>query len=419
MTCLSLLPLVVHAGTYVWTSTDPNTGKPIQSPIYSSTGVTTVTTALAHSSTSYTVNNAVSPPTCSASGGDSCYPSPQNTATTLTVTGKGPVGAKFVWQPAYPNEPAPATVIVQQQCTIQANGTSTGNGTLSVLSDTGLGQTRSLAGQIVGVQYALASPAADGSVSVSCSPSVSMNGSSGTNGAGVYSNAEGNFSLSYTVSIYPVTLTPSGAIKDSSGNYNILVGQGCTGFITAGPATFSNFRWSIPGDTFKSFVMGNTAATMLSPSHPYGRVNYLTATDLTGPAPHWYWKNGTDSGSPQAISCTATASINGVAIGTVTGSNVVNVWTPYHKFSYEPSTLGTSYLNWGTASVATESTIDFEGVVGIPQFFYSFYAHTGVWQFTQLCQLSRVAIPDYYVVTNGYVLDAEFNYSSGQNGLNP
>lgn len=167
--------------------------------------------------------------------------------------------------------------------------------------------------------------------------------------------------------------------------------------------------------------MGNTQGSFLNPSHPYGRVNYLSSDDLISPSPHWFWKHGLSdpnpttgnaSGEPQTVSCTAQASVNGIPIGTVTGQRVVNVWAPYHKFHYDLAVHPTSYLNWGTAGVATESTIDFDGTVGIPQFFYDAFVHTGVWQFTQLCQLSRVAIPDYYVVTNGYVLDAEFNYSS-------
>ena len=213
--------------------------------------------------------------------------------------------------------------------------------------------------------------------------------------------------LSYSVTPNPVILTLAGTTKDSSHQDNSLIGQGCTGTLSASPATLSDFQWTIPGDTFKSFVIGTNG------SKPYGRVNYLSSADMTNSNPHWFWKKGDDFGTQQTVSCTAQASVNGVSIGTVTGQKTVSVWRPYFKFNATPqgvNIVGTP----GTSGVEVVGNIAWDGSVGTPDLFRSYWGSAGIWQFTQLCNLYRYAPPPYFVLINtgGPVLDAEFNYSS-------
>ena len=220
--------------------------------------------------------------------------------------------------------------------------------------------------------------------------------------------------VSYSAAVAPVTLRLD--ITNTLPNVSdILIGQGCTAYIQAGAlpsgsVTFSSFNWTLSGETFKSFVVGNTVAAPLSPSHPYGRVNYLAASDLTSPTPHWYWKKGGEFGAPATVSCTATASVNGVSIGSVTGSKTINVWTPYNKF--QVSSLGVNLVTGPSSVIAN---ISYNGAVGTPDLFRSkLGGAAGVWQLTQLTNYGyTLRDPLIYVFqTNGLILDAEFNFSS-------
>lgn len=134
--------------------------------------------------------------------------------------------------------------------------------------------------------------------------------------------------------------------------------------------------------------------------------------DLVAPSPHWFWSKGEDFGGPQTVSCTATVSINGSSIGSVTASKVVNVWRPYFKFS--ATSLGVNINGHpGVPGVAVVGNINWFGSVGTPNLFRSYWGNTGSWQFTQLCNLYRFAAPAWISAnTGGPVLDAEFNYSS-------
>ena len=376
-------------------------------------------------------------------GRQSPFNVPQNYTTTSTggygfaftstsggsVTCSGQITSTFAWQPASANDPPPANVIVVESCTVKVfacNYSPPGTAPVppSATCDTGLGVTQTLTQSVAGngtsypymasgtaqcsyTRYQIKPGAAP--FTLTCLPVAQAAG-----------NNAAQASVSYSVSIYPVIVNPSGAIRDSGGNYSILVGQGCTGFITAGPATFSNFQWSIAGDTFKGFAMGNTAATTFSPSHPYGRVNYLQASDLTGPSPQWFWKNGGKSGTPETVSCSATATINGVTVGTVTGTATVNVWLPY--FYFNPNARGVQLVGTSVPNVSLSGDITWDGAVGTPYLFFSYYLSYGIWQYTQLCDIAVVLknpLPWYYSNTNGSVLDAEFNYSSKESPPSP
>ena len=99
----------------------------------------------------------------------------------------------------------------------------------------------------------------------------------------------------------------------------------------------------------------------------------------------------------------------------MTGQKTVSVWRPYFKFN--ATAKGVNIVgNPGVAGVEVVGNIDWNGSVGTPDLFRSYWSSAGTWQATQLCNLYRHAPPPYllYVNTNGSVLDAEFNYASKQ-----
>ena len=166
--------------------------------------------------------------------------------------------------------------------------------------------------------------------------------------------------------------------------------------------------------------MGNTPGDFFNPSHPYGRVSYLSPGDLASPSPHWFWKKGRTFAVDQVVSCSATASINGVTIGTVTGQQNVAVWAPYHEFVYNAGAI--TLFSPGTADVALHGNMNWSGRVGTPDLFLSYWGSAGIWQFTQMCDLDRTLTPlnplgvVQGVYTSGFLLDGEFNYSSMDGG---
>lgn len=376
--CSLLVPSAARAGSY---------------PMTSQTGGTSV----AHTDgNTYSFNYAPTSAGYGGSAGTGWHPS--GSANDASCTGT--ISTTFTWTPAYPGEPPPSCAILTQTCTARYD-TVTGGSCDDGLGDTGggVGYGKTVSKTLYTV---VSSPGA--SYTATCSPSASISGP-----ANYMGGANGTVSVYYSASLAPVLLTLSGTTKDSSHQDNILIGQGCTGSLSASPATLSGWQWTISGDTFKSFVTGTNG------SKPYGRVNYLSSADLANPSPHWFWKRGDDFGSIQTVSCTAQASINNVPIGTVTGQKTVSVWRPYFKFNAVPqgvNIVGTP----GTPGVEVVGNIAWNGSVGTPNLFRSYWGSAGIWQFTQLCNLYRYAPPPFYVLINtgGPVLDAEFNYSSKQ-----
>jgi len=333
----------------------------------------------------------------------------------------GAINTSWNWVPAAGqtmiSDPPPSQVIIMQTCSATVGTGVPATGTYT----TGLAQ---LSGQ---------------SGSMTFNPPTSMSSSGGASGTYYFVYAGGATvsldaispsanvprassaaSVVYSAAIYPITVNLGGTIKNTNGFASILIGQGCTGSVSAGPCSLSGFQWSIPGDTFKSFVVGNTTATTFSPSHPYGRVNYLAPADLTSPSPQWFWKHGSDSGEAQTVSCSATASINGAAIGTVSGFKTVCIWKPYHYFA--PNAQGVSLVGNSVPNYNLVGNMNWTGAVGTPDFFGWACGGVGIWQYTQLCNIAVVLkdpLPYYYSNTNGSVLDAAFNYSSNTNTPGP
>ena len=326
-------------------------------------------------------------------------------AASATVTCSGAITATFTWQPdaATPNAPPPLSVIVEQDCAI----TSYISGGVTGSIATGLGHSGGAGGVAPDTVYTVKNnPGLSFSISPPCAPSISLVSvaTSGTSGG----------TLLYKASTLPVLLTLNGTTKDSSGLDNILIGQGCSGTLNAGPTTLSNFQWG-PGPVFDQFLV--------SSDQSQGYATFLSAAALTQPSPHWHYLQDSGAGTFR-VTCSATASINGTAIGTVTGQDSVKVWVPYYYMSHnagpttvEQSTSGGPYDHISTGGFnLIPPGMTFVGAVGTPALFSN--SGTGGWLFVQLIntshrQWSPVSPLPLTSGSGGLALDAQWPYKPG------
>ena len=218
----------------------------------------------------------------------------------------------FTWVPASgqtaTTDPPPSCVIVEQTSSAawyvrSESGTGTGSGqancglsggTVTTSTYGGNGPSASLSAVLYSVKT---SPGA--SFSESCSPTASFTGTTGSSGF-----VEGEATVGGGASVYPITINPGLAIKDSSGNYDILVGQICTASLNGIPSncTVSNYHWSVSGSTFQSWAVSDDQ------SHTT-EVDGLGTT--TNPTASWFWDDNLGSGKSkqETITCTATVTL--------------------------------------------------------------------------------------------------------------
>ncbi len=89
-----------------------------------------------------------------------------------------------------------------------------------------------------------------------------------------------------------ITVNPGNALLDSSGHYNILVGQGCTASLSGIPANSNvTYNWSVDGNTFQSWTVSSDATS--------AKLNGGLGP-TTNPTAHWYWN---DSQGAYNITC--------------------------------------------------------------------------------------------------------------------
>ncbi len=299
---------VARAGTYNWQTTDPNTGQiTARSPTYSG-GTDSVVPAA----------DGTAPPPMTPYNGPGWIVAPsgssqadaQGNATSVTLKAQGPLNAKFTWQPAYSGEPAPTAVIIYQDSGAGLTNNRYGYFDASSTCTNGLGGSAtfptSSSVRTESYQYVGATPGADGSVSApSVSPAASCTVSSG---AGYGSYAAVAASVGYVATAYPVTINLSGTLTnsngqpvlDSSGNQQILVGQGCKASLVGvpsgtgwGPTTYS---WSVSGTTFQDWQPASSSNSQASFYDP----GPGTQTNSTY---HWYWNDS--SQTTETVTCTA------------------------------------------------------------------------------------------------------------------
>ena len=421
--CLSLALLLVgpyaQAGTYTWTTKDANGYVTAQSPSFSGGVVNIVTSVHApgKSNTRPPVPFSTSNGHYTGSGGCEVNSNiASNTPGSVKVNSPAnPIVATFTWQATSSTDLPPPAVIVQQNCTASwswgaylGTGMATGsadcglpNATVSTTTDS-LG--RNSGSTSSGVRYSVVpSPGASFSIPVSGSyqPTASTSATSGSSG-----DASSSASVSYQVQAFPVVVSLGGTIKDSNNQDNILIGQECSATLSAGPFSLSGFQWNPGGSVFSQFAVASDQST--------GQVIPVASDEWQQPNPYWHYLQDS-GGSPFSVTCSATASVNGTAIGTVSGQRNVQVWVPYYFMgaNVNPCTIVGDLMQAGGPDTNSQPGINFTGRIGTPALFRSgggvSSSACGFGAFLQLCSInenlySSVAATQTNA-TNGYELD--------------
>jgi len=292
----------------------------------------------------------------------------------VTLNCTGAITATFTWNGGPNNDPAPGanSVIVVEQV-----NASWGAQSGSVGSDISGGTTT---GSSASQTYTATRYSVQGgsSFSVTCTPTASA---SSTAPPGAASGAYAN--VGYTATAYPATINLVGTTRDSSGNLNILIGQGCTGSLTAGPATLSNYGWTVPGQVFDKFIV--------STNQTYGFVQNIFADEWTKPNPQWHWSKD----ETVNVFVHADASVNGVAIGTIVMQKQVTISAPYYYFGndtggvfIDPTTTAGVWALHATArqNISTRGS-NWQGRVLTPALFSG--NGYGLWHFLQIITPGR------------------------------
>ena len=230
----------------------------------------------------------------------------------------------------------------------------------------------------------------------------------------IWGYAQAGCSLS--VQPFNATLTLPGTTQDTDGSDNILIGQGCMGSFTGDEPelTLSNFQWDAGGAVFDQF--------QVAPDQSWGHATPVTSDQWQQPNPHWHYLQY--DGRSFTVTCSATANINGAAVGTIRGQRKVRVWAPYYYLGANvgPCTIVGDIVQAGGVDIETQPGIKFTGRVGTPALFklpstgsgMPGSSGNGTWAFLQLCNLneavySSVVLPSQ-LTTDGYELDNGWPY---------
>ena len=254
-----------------------------------------------------------------------------------TATGSGTITATFTWQPTFPGDDPPASVIVREDCSASATLINPTSGQLSASNGMGDASVPNGTQQVNsgGSRYTVKS-SPGGSFSVTVTPSASA-----TAPALRGSVPSCSIWVSYLAFAFPMVVDPKGTTAPTPLNYNILIGQCCVGNLgnlrdgsSGNPSpgvSYSNFSWNASGATFKAYEAGGIAATDRAWVVP------LSATDKQKPDFKFYWSADSNS---ETMTCTATATDpQGRNIGTVQATAKVKVWAPYYGFRVTKGTV--------------------------------------------------------------------------------
>jgi len=406
-----------QAGTYIWQTKDANGKITAQSPACTGGTATGMFYTGPGSPVPTQAYNLISSNTYGGSGGRISNPSC-----------KGTITATLTWQadPTKASDPPPpsGSVVVMETCTASASAQVGANATCSAQCDDGMGQpgsTQSSSGvpnyyntatPPQPTQYLASVSTSDTRYTVQGGATITLTLSPTSSATASASNGPGGWqagaTVSYTVSVSPVTINLGGTIPDSSGNYNILIGQACTPSISAGPFTLSNFQWSA-GPIFDKFLIASDQSS--------GYATFLSAAALTQPNPTWHWYLDSGAGSFM-VSCSATASINGTVVGTVKGQQQVKVWPPYYYMKHNAGPTGVYGMDVSTGGPSqVPPGMSFVGAVGTPALFVN-SGNTGSWLFVQIINTDH---GQYYPFSptelasgsQGIALDNEWPYTPG------
>ncbi len=273
-----LLSPTAHAGTYIWQTTDASGTVTARSPVISG-------------GFWYTYNDSPKPYSIGYSGSGG---SAETGGYAGQISSSGTIRTVYTWQPSYAGEPAPP-VVIEQTCeaTYKCDFSSAGGASASDAScSDGLddlpikdayGNEHSS-----GTHYRAVVPDSTGKIVVDLV------------GAQAHAPASSftNCTVWYTINAYPVTINLTGTKKDSSGNQNILVGQGCTARVDGIPDALLNntphpaYNWSISDNTFQKWLSSTPAFPNANPptaANPNASYFELGPGILTNPTAHWYW----------------------------------------------------------------------------------------------------------------------------------
>jgi hypothetical protein len=152
----------------------------------------------------------------------------------------------------------------------------------------------------------------------------------------------------FGVSVYPLYINISGESRDSSGDYNMYVGQQCIASISNIPQNSSvTYNWTVTGATFQAWSDA-TPQIGSTPANPSASYLQTGSGPLNVAGPSWYWNDSTNT--PETITCTAIVTQPSPFQTPITLNlkATVNVWLP--KWS-ATCTLGNLFVeNDGTSS---------------------------------------------------------------------
>ena len=335
-----------------------------------------------------------------------------------SVQVNGPITATFNWHadPSLPADPPPTSVIVTEHCTANGDGYAYISCPTASAND-GFGDQATYLRQdqtsvtitSTGFRYSVQSGE---SFTVTCSPTVTVSGTLCSLSA----------SISYMAVVTPVVLSLYGGTVSEDGNKNILIGQGCSGTLTAGNILLGNFLWSVSGDTFKDFVAhGRGDAGVYTRK---SRVDFMTSVDWSFASPHWFWRSESGAGSStETVTCTADVFVDGKKIGTASGGGSLTVWRPDYTcvplphdviIKGGPHFWSSPIVSTGIFTVGgTPPGIQWTGQV-LPQALFKITG-AGKWAFIQLICSGRMYTDDNNVThtlsSNGvWALDGSYPY---------
>jgi hypothetical protein len=114
-------------------------------------------------------------------------------------------------------------------------------------------------------------------------------------------------SADVVIAAYPITINLTGTTPDSSGNLNILVGQGCGASISGLPGGTGwgtpVYAWSVSGTAFQQWSP-TTPAIGTAPANPNASYYVGGYGPSTNPTAKWYWND--PNNASETVSCTVT-----------------------------------------------------------------------------------------------------------------
>jgi hypothetical protein len=234
------------------------------------------------------------------------------------------ITANFTWvpNPAYPtNDPEPGSVIIRQYSSsywVDSDGYaelgsgSCDNGLGSGITTTSAGNDGGIAGQTsTGYEYTL-----NTGNTISCTPS------------GIYGGVFGGCGVDYSATPYPITIGVNGAVQDTSGNWDILVGQGCTSSLQGVPGncTVSNYVWTVSGTTLQDWSPSTPAGFLGFGANPDASYEVDGPGPLTNATASWFWNDPGPGPDKETITCTATVTPPSGEGSPINVSAKINVW---------------------------------------------------------------------------------------------